>query len=317
MSTLSSFLRTVKVNPNYNERVFVTSQTFVTPFSGRYLVTAIGPGGSGSGTTGNCSSGGAGGLAQSLWKLPAGFSLVLTMGAPGAKVTSAVVGNDGGTTTVTGTGLTTLTANGGKGGTADYTVALAQGGTASGGNVMNVTGGRGGRGGGAVGVYGVSYDGNIICEAGAGTGGPPSTTAPIANLYLSYPGTGVFSGDEAAANNLYYEVYVTPSYPLGGSLLSSFKSGRVLNPNGGFQLGSTGSYDCTGGPGCGSGYGNTSFYGNPSKAGLFAGGSRNANVGLGAVGGALGGGGGAHTNYNYAGAGGCAGVVIEWINDLL
>ena len=85
MSVLSQFLATGgKGNPLYSELVFITSKTWVTPVKGRYLVTAIGGGGSGAENGTTAGSGGAGGLAQSLWDLAAGFSLVLTCGAGGA-----------------------------------------------------------------------------------------------------------------------------------------------------------------------------------------------------------------------------------------
>lgn len=313
MSVLSQFSSSSSA---YVERVFVTSQTFVTPISGRYLVTAIGPGGSGSATGQYSSAGGAGGLAQSLWKLPAGFSLVLTMGAPGALINAGgnVTGNDGGTTTVTGTGLTTLTANGGKGGTADYTVALANGGTASGGNIMNVTGGKGGRGGGAVGVYGVSYDGNTVSWAGAGTGGPPVTSI-VGNLH--HPGTGLFSGDEAVANNLFFEAYANPLTPSGGAIINGLKNGRLLSPCGGFYKGDTSAANAVSAPGCGGGGVDEGGYYTTSKAGLFAGAGKlqgTADVQR-CTGGALGGGGGGgcSSSIGYASAGGCAGVIIEWV----
>jgi hypothetical protein len=86
---------------------------------GKYLVTAIGGGGSGGSGTNLCRGGGAGGLAQSICALKAGDVISFTVGAGGAYVAGAPVpGNAGGTTTVTIPGYTTLTSNGGAGGAA-------------------------------------------------------------------------------------------------------------------------------------------------------------------------------------------------------
>ncbi len=311
MSVLSQFLATGgKGNPLYSERPIITSQTWVTPVKGRYLVTAIGGGGSGAanGTAAGC--GGAGGFAQSLWDLAAGFSLVLTCGAGGAEVTTTNTnGNAGGATTVSGSGLTTLTANGGAGGVQSY--AGSAGGTASGGNVINVTGGSGFKGGGAVGVYGIGYSGNATDFAGAGVGGGPSTDG------TNWPGTALFSGDEIKANPaLYLESYVNPLYVLGGTILNGYKNGRLLSPNGGFaqQTSASGGVSQSG-PGCGAS--NAVSGQTKSAAGLFSGGV-SANSPLATVllaGGAFGGGGGGlfYGVASTTGRGGCGGVIIEYM----
>lgn len=309
MSNLSQFLGSAgKGNPLYNEFLFVSSKTWVTPVKGKYLVTAIGGGGSGawSGYVFG-GSGGAGGLAQSLWDLPAGFSLVLSVGAGGASTSTLDTnGNPGGTTTVSGSGLTTLTANGGSAGI--QTSAGSAGGTASGGNIMNVTGGTGVKGGGAVGVYGVGYSGNSTDNAGAGVGGPPSTDG------THYPGTALFSGDEIKADSmLYLEPFVNPLYVLGGTLLAGFKNGRFMSPNGGICLvqPSSGGKSVAG-PGCG---GSNIVAGSAdAKPGVFAGAA--GNLSNSSHGGAFGGGGGGvltpGSGYT-SGRGGCGGVVIEYI----
>lgn len=312
MSNLSQFLGSAgKGNPLYNEFLFVSSKTWVTPVKGKYLVTAIGGGGSGAYSAsvfGGC--GGAGGLAQSLWDLPAGFSLVLSIGAGGAATTTMNSnGNSGGTTTVSGSGLTTLTANGGSAGI--QTSAGSAGGTASGGNIMNVTGGTGVKGGGAVGVYGVGYSGNSTDAAGAGVGGPPSSDGS------NYPGTALFSGDEIKADKmLYLEPFVNPLYVLGGTLLAGFKNGRFMSPNGGICLVQPASGGkSVAGPGCG---GSNSVSGQvEAKAGVFAGGMTMASMPDDyRHGGAFGGGGGGLLTTSpgwSSGRGGCGGVVIEYI----
>lgn len=315
MSVLSQFLATGgKGNPLYSELVFITSKTWVTPVKGRYLVTAIGGGGSGAYNGTSAGSGGAGGLAQSLWDLAAGFSLVLTCGAGGVGVSTANTnGNAGGATTVSGSGLTTLTANGGGGGVQSY--AGSAGGTASGGNIMNVTGGSGFKGGGAVGVYGTGYSGNSTDFAGAGVGGGPSTDG------TNWPGTALFSGDEIKANPmLYLESYVNPLYVRGGTILNGYKNGRLLSPNGGLALQTSASGGTSqSGPGCGA----SLVSGQISSApGLFAGGLSTTSPTYGAIvvgpiqGGALGGGGGGAITGSagyLSGAGGIGGVIIEYM----
>lgn len=312
MSNLSQFLGSAgKGNPLYNEFLFVSSKTWVTPVKGKYLVTAIGGGGSGAYSASVFGgSGGAGGLAQSLWDLPAGFSLVLSIGAGGAPTTTMNSnGNSGGTTTVSGSGLTTLTANGGSAGI--QTSAGSAGGTASGGNIMNVTGGTGVKGGGAVGVYGVGYSGNSTDLAGAGVGGPPSTDGS------HYPGTAFFSGDEIKADNmLFLESYLNPVNVLGGTLLSGFINGRFMSPNGGLGLATNAAGGkSAAGPGCGASYLVTGM--TPADAGLFAGGAATWPPGAQkGHGGAFGGGGGGilyGATGGSSGKGGCGGVVIEYI----
>lgn len=308
MSVISQFMAAGSGgNPLFQERLFITSTTWTTPVKGQYLITAIGGGGGGGKNT-NGGAGGAGGLAQSLVKLNAGVTLTITCGAGGiGAIAMPAVGGNGGTTTISGSGLTTLTANGGTGGVLDYTSSSAAGGSASGGNIMNVTGGSGVRGGGAVGVYGVGYSGNTVSQAGAGVGGGPATSLVGANWY---PGTALFSGDEiiSSGSTLSLEVFVNPLYPLGGGILNCFKNGRFLAPTGGFVPNSVGAAAVCG-PGCGAGgQGATNT---TSKAGIFGGGfSVSANS---ADGGAFGGG-GAGGNSSYSpGKGGCGGAVIEYI----
>ena len=136
--------------------VLTTSQTWVPPADGNVCIHVIGAGGGGVGVTGNPFSGGAGGYCKktSLAVTTSG-SFTVVVGAKGLGGSYANNGNNGGNSTVAGTGLSsTLTANGGTGATAS---AIGTGGSASGGDVNN-TGGNGSGsnecGGGAVGVYG-------------------------------------------------------------------------------------------------------------------------------------------------------------------
>lgn len=320
MTSLSQFLNAAGGKPvlGHQEVATVTSGTWTTPVKGRYLVTGIGGGGAGTSNAGGVgSAGGAGGLAQSEVDLEAGVVLTLTVGAGGIGQTGAYgTGTDGGTTTITCPSFTTLTAYGGKGGTSNYNTALADGGTASGGNIMNITGGKGGRGGGAVGVYGIGYSGNILSNAGAGVGGPPATSITASPYLFSYPGTSMFSGDEIYNNRLCLEQYVNPLYVYGGGIINSFRNGRFLSPTGGFVLGIDNTQKTQSGPGTGGGGSIYTYSSGFSYAGLFAGGARTSSSYLEgadlARGGAFGGGGGAGYG-GFSGNGGVGGVVIEYI----
>ena len=191
------------------KEIFLTkSQTWTAPFSGQALVTVVGGGGQGAakGDSNNTPTlialgGGAGGCAQSVLNIVGGVGYTVTIGAGGRNATlqtptTSTDGTSGGNSSFAGTGVTTLTGNGGTGGKHGYiatgnpaTVAsatsAAAGGSASGGNVFNATGGAGGlvetpfgggnvsdatgfmaTGGGGVGVQGVTggRGGNISLE---------------------------------------------------------------------------------------------------------------------------------------------------------
>lgn len=201
---------------NLVQRIIMYSQEFTAPRDGSYRVTAIGGGASGgrSATSGNglrATGGGAGGFAQKVVQLAKGDVLTCIIGAGGAAQTVAAQdGADGGTTTVTGPGIS-LTASGGKGGLHGLgagTTLGAEGGTASGGDV-NVTGGGSGSattvavansmaatGGGAVGIFGVGYSsgdaesagGVTALTYGAGVGGKSG------NAYASTSNTTAAAG---------------------------------------------------------------------------------------------------------------------------
>jgi hypothetical protein len=103
-------------------------------------------GGGASGGYGNAGGGGAGGYrAGTTLSLIGGNTYVPTVGAGGASVTSAAQGNDGTDSTLTGTGITTITSAGGGG---------------SGGGSGNGTGRPGGSGGASA-YNGASYSAGI------------------------------------------------------------------------------------------------------------------------------------------------------------
>ena len=156
--------------------VFQESTTWACPVAMEAMVYVIGAGGSGafyaSNANHNAGGGGAGGCAVSKLTLAA-QNYTLTIGSGGAEVVgyNLAHGNDGGASSMSGSGMTTMTANGGTGGR--YTTASSgsgsTGGTATGGTLYNNTGGGvpvntpttafSKSGGGAVGLYAAGEDG--------------------------------------------------------------------------------------------------------------------------------------------------------------
>jgi len=184
----------------FKERPIWSSGTFIAPVSAVYLVTAIGPGGSGawapaSGNGKAATGGAAGGLAQKKVRLNKGDQLTIVIGAGGQPPAAAGQnGLEGGATTITGPGIS-LIARGGKGGKTKAaglgTVDGATGGLAEGGD-ENLQGGSSGSatitaavsaavaltGGGAAPVKGHGYKSgdatsghSLAATAGAGVGG--------------------------------------------------------------------------------------------------------------------------------------------------
>lgn len=138
------------------------SGTWSPPVDMRALVLVIGGGGSGGASCADnvpsrtcATGGGAGGTALSLLDLSASVTYSFTAGSGGAVVSSAPAsptsGNAGTASSFSGAGIDTITANGGNGGNATYTgvqqilsATGVTGGTASGGNIFNRTGGGSG-----------------------------------------------------------------------------------------------------------------------------------------------------------------------------
>ena len=133
------------------------SQTWVPPQDGNIMIHLIGAGGGGACSSNwqtNRSGGGAGGYSRkNTLAVTTGGSFTLSLGAFGERGNYAIAenGSAGGNSTFSGTNLSTMTANGGAGGTSGN----SSGGTASGGSV-NYTGGgsTASSGGGAIGLTG-------------------------------------------------------------------------------------------------------------------------------------------------------------------
>jgi len=150
-------------SPRFQEAV-TTSGTWSPKMDGEAYLILVGAGGSGgvgrdqlltSASYINLGGGGAGGMCIHKATLSTSQSYSVTLGAGhtntqsyGTNVSSGQAGGTGGTSTLSGNGIS-LTANGGNGGGAasqgrvDTNVAGGTGGTASGANIYNMQGGRG------------------------------------------------------------------------------------------------------------------------------------------------------------------------------
>ena len=158
---------------------FKDSVTYTPLWTSEVIAYVIGAGGSGGAArdsgdwSAGSSGGGAGGTAISRLTLTASVNYTITIGAGGAyKATTgddqAIAGAAGGNSSLSGSDISTMTANGGTGGAATIaggaSAAGGTGGSASGGNIANLTGGAAGTasanayqtsGGGGVSLYSV------------------------------------------------------------------------------------------------------------------------------------------------------------------
>jgi hypothetical protein len=179
---------------------FATSTTWACPVAMEAYVFVIGPGGAGAGsennTAGRIQGGCAGGCAVSKLSLKAqNYAIVIGEGGVSADpaATYADGANGSAATTFTdsvGSAFTQMVGNAGAGGNSGQgsTVAAQTGGTATGGNLMNNTGGgvpaitADGRvtGGGAVGLWGPGADGQVSSAGLWYTGSPGYHWGPSA-----------------------------------------------------------------------------------------------------------------------------------------
>ena len=197
---------------------FLGSQSWTPAYDMEAYVYVIGAGGSGCAGSNSgdfLSGGGAGGCAISKLTLSSGTAYTITIGAGGARVTSSsgyTVGNAGGNTSLSGSGISTMTGNGGSGGlrinynSLGSAIDGASGGTATGGTLANFTGGKGGgitsqlnsarSGGGAVGLWATGNDAPLAI--GTGT----------MNVFFAGASptqdVGTFTADEIMNNASYY-----------------------------------------------------------------------------------------------------------------
>lgn len=196
---------------SYPVMIFQESQTWACPVAMEAIVYVIGAGGSGAAVGGsydssyNCRGGAAGGCAVSRLSLAQqDYTIVIGSGGGQAGNNQVGNGNAGGNSSFAGTGISTMTANGGAGGTQSNSAQAITtgGGTATGGNLMNNTGGGGGStnanqqtsSGGGVNLYGTDTNGtNNVSNSGFGAGGRPhghSTSATRATGDRGYYNNG-------------------------------------------------------------------------------------------------------------------------------
>jgi len=243
-------------------------------YTADFLVIA----GGGSGGGGWGAGGGAGGFRTSTQNLEVGTSITVTVGDGGAAQTSRVKGNNGADSSISGSGLTTITSTGGGAGNA--------------GNVEEGVANSGGSGGGG--------SGDAVTNT-AGSGNTPSTTPSQGNdggagvsgaAYYPCGGGGGAGGVGTAGSNS-----VSPyNGPGGVGTASSITSASVTYAGGG---------------GAGA-------YTGPAGSGGSGGGGNGGTTGAGTAGTANTGGGGGGGGWNAAprnsGAGG-KGVVILSVPD--
>ena len=198
---------------------FTSSGTLspITPITASYLVVA-GGGSSGDNFGGG---GGAGGLLTSSTTLYSGATYVVTVGAGASANGAGLSGNQGSNSSVSGTGLTTITATGGGyggennstggnggsgGGGGGYSSTSRVGGTGTSGQGNN--GGAGGlnsaltsTGGGGGGAGAVGNNGVLAPSASNGNGGigVSSSISGTATYYAGGGGGGAYGGNPSGA----------------------------------------------------------------------------------------------------------------------
>lgn len=196
----------------YTPLVFRQSDIFVPVYTGIYEVTCIGKGGDSKGAV-PCAGGAGGGFCRSLLELQAGISYTITIDSTAAKFS--------------GPDITTMIANNGTDG--GYKTS-STGGTASGGNLLNLTGGSCVYG--EVGGDGGTGAGGGITSLAAYDGGNGSMASGGGNGYKS---TGNSKGGSG----------IHPIYP---PLANDGETSTTNGGNGGDFGGGGGANDGKGGP---------------------------------------------------------------------
>jgi hypothetical protein len=252
----------------------VTDAPIVPPYSIDFLVIA-GGGGGGYGNGGG-GGGGAGGYRSSTQTVPAGTAITVTVGDGGAgDTTFGGVAPSGSSSSISGTGLSTITSAGG-GGAGGYD------------NIGGANGGSGGGGGGSGGP-----------TTAAGSGNTPSTSPSQGNN----GGTGatVSGGGGGGAGAVGGNAVASTNGGAGGNGTASSITGSSVTRAGGGGGGSESSSSAApGGTGGGGNGGHTAGGGTAGTAGA-------ANTG--------GGGGSGGYSANQPGSAGGKGVVILSMDD--
>lgn len=308
-----------------NSLRFTSSGTFVARKTGWHRITIAGSSGRGGIARDNATSlakatgAGAGGFSVGMKFLIAGQSYTVTVGAAPAGATrstnGATAGVAGNASSFSGSGILTMTANGGGAGQAAVTSGAltgGQGGTATGGDI-NVTGGNGGdiaangaycaSGGGSVGIQGAGFRGGNItpgnsagsrASGGAGVGGNGGDITGTANAESGGGG----AGGSAPASTTTGGTGGANFSGAAGLTVATFGEAYVLaNATGGGSTGGSTAF-VAGGGGAGIVDNNTNGAG-----GAFAGGGGSASATTDATGGAGGAFGGAPGGAAGAGSG--------------
>lgn len=214
------------------------SQTWVPPVDGNICIHVVGAGGGGVGTDGqNKSGGGAGYAKKNSLAVTTSGSFTVVVGAGGAGSTNNATGGTGGTTSVSGTGLSAaLRAFGGTGATSSVN---GVGGLSDGGDVNNTGGAGDVCGGGAVGITGTGNAGgnNLILQP---YGGSCDVVGPESLMGYGYicGGTGGDPFHSRTASNtgygpMNYSPNGTGGFLAGGGLWYMDGSGMSQYAHGG------------------------------------------------------------------------------------
>lgn len=340
-----------------NIRAYTSVDVFVAPRTGWYRITAIGAGGRGAIATGSIAvalGGASGGFVVGMRFLIAGQSCTVSPGAQTVLATAAgggvVAGTAGGNSVFSATGITTITAGGGQGGTGSITSGSVPtapaGGTAIGGDInvpgspsgtvnLVVAGVRAATGGASPGFGGAAYPSGTItisgtpsnlylATGGAGIGGKSADIATaLASLSSATGGAG--SRGPSVGNNGGPNFAGVSETVAGnaGSPVATFDDGIfvALNATGG---GSPRTVDASSGPGK-SGAGSGAAVSNSTQvsagaAGSFAGsggvalttGASGVLVGAAGIGAGSGGLAAASGSAHVVQAGGVGRITVEW-----
>lgn len=296
-SSSSIILTSTGVGPGSNgyfkRKMWLRSGAYswTAPADGKIKVAALGAGGGAD----NCNGGGAG-LAIGEYDVSEGDVLTLTLGSPGIGSRYGTTSAGGTTTVVCGDAGISITANGGPVGTS----VVATGGDASGGNVINSTGGgtNTNRGGSSSGTpFGDGFRGeDVASSGGCGWGGSSRTDAGSSS---HNPSTHRHGASGLTANGG-VEDGAAPG--IHGKSMPFWDLEDVDGGGGGYgsAILDTGGNGGVGAGGAGGRYGGSGGFGGGGGKGTDVGGD-----------GGHGGGGGAHT-----GGGGSGGqpAVLIWFN---
>lgn len=199
---------------------FINSTTWSPAQDMNAKIYVIGGGGSGGYAQYNATGGGAGGCAVTIADLDASTTYTITIGAPGANVqgqSTGVVGNAGGNSSFSGTGISTMTGNGGGAGQKETTgdgsstAAGGTGGSASGGTYGNFTGGAGGAISSGSGAYYRATGGGAVGLWATGTTAPAvvgNTNNPTAGFYHSTSGYPMAAASGASIGGTYLNFFI-------------------------------------------------------------------------------------------------------------